>query len=164
MGEGSIVARWDDLITQKGISSAGGQSRSRDGSPDPRRVDIDCIRCLSVQERRDCRVQRWNGAMSKLDVYYNVIRPVVNVSKYEFWLRAKPNIISASSMSSVYYAKFRSRYHIHRTPGMTFCSFDPNSFSPQSPTFLPPSFLFTRHHRPTSLSQMNCQITQVQLL
>ena len=35
--------------------------------------------------------------------------------------------------------------------------------SAAAPTLRPPSFLFTRHQRPTSLSKMNCQMTCTQL-
>lgn len=57
-------------------------------------------------------------------------------------------------------------FHHYCTPGVLapFSSFEPNSSSLQPPTFRPPSFLLTLHHNPTSLSQMNCQMTQVQLL
>lgn len=62
--------------------------------------------------------------------------------------------------------------HTYLTPGIfaPSLSFAPNSSSlhptpaaAPAPTFLPPSFLFTRHHSPTSSSQINCQITHTQL-
>ena len=49
-------------------------------------------------------------------------------------------------------------------PGILFSSLAPSSSSFHPPTFLPPPSLLTRHHSPTSLSQINCQITQIQLL
>ena len=66
--------------------------------------------------------------------------------------------------SPCYLCQSKASRHLTPVIPAPFRSLDPNSSSFQPPTFLPPSFLFTRHHKPTSLSQMNCQITHVQLL
>lgn len=56
-------------------------------------------------------------------------------------------------------------HHDHLTPAMAASSRSlfPSSSSCHAPTFLPPSFRLSRHHKLISLSQMNCQITHVQL-
>lgn len=65
------------------------------------------------------------------------------------------HIISGHSIHlSLYTAK--CKYHPDK-PMTGLCTL------PSAPTFLPPSFRFTRHHSPTSRSQMNCQSTPTQL-
>ena len=157
------------------VENAGGRSLN------PRDKEHACTRNVQKGEWSRPFEMKYNGGARRsfalvIALYFRLARwkiPYQQQQQQHFALSTGPHLstrkISPHIVSPVSCFPFVVRMSIHQcyfTPGIVvpFCSLLPSSSWLHPPTFLPPSFLFTRHHSPTSLSQINCQIVQVQLV